>query len=70
DTPLINGTRDWPIRYRKRSRPQADVHVRLKGEGIMATGRSSDPDTLVAAAKAYIHALNKLEARRLKRKAA
>lgn len=49
---------------------QATVHVRLKGEGIMATGRSSDPDTLVAAAKAYIHALNKLEARRLKRLAA
>ncbi len=49
---------------------QADVSVRLKGEGIMAVGRSSDPDTLVAAAKAYIHALNKLEARRRKRLAA
>jgi len=46
---------------------QADVSVRLKGEGIIATGRASDPDTLVASAKAYIHALNKLEARRLKR---
>ena len=46
---------------------QAEVSVRLKGEGIMAIGRSSDPDTLVASAKAYIHALNKLEARRLKR---
>ena len=46
---------------------QAEVSVRLKGEGIMATGRASDPDTLVASAKAYIHALNKLEARRLKR---
>ncbi|MEM1037696.1 MAG: 2-isopropylmalate synthase [Pseudomonadota bacterium] len=49
---------------------QAKVTVRLKGEGIMATGQSSDPDTLVASAKAYIHALNKLEARRLKRLAA
>jgi len=49
---------------------QAEVSVRLKGEGIMAMGRSSDPDTLVASAKAYIHALNKLEARRLKRMAA
>lgn len=49
---------------------QAEVSVRLKGEGIMAMGRSSDPDTLVASAKAYIHALNKLEARRLKRLAA
>ena len=36
----------------------------------MATGRSSDPDTLVASAKAYLHALNKLEARKAKRKAA
>jgi len=49
---------------------QAEVSVRLKGEGIMAVGRASDPDTLVASAKAYIHALNKLEARRLKRMAA
>ncbi|MEM6534895.1 MAG: 2-isopropylmalate synthase [Pseudomonadota bacterium] len=49
---------------------QAEVSVRLKGEGIMATGRASDPDTLVASAKAYIYALNKLEARRLKRVAA
>lgn len=49
---------------------QAEVSVRLKGEGIMAMGRASDPDTLVASAKAYIHALNKLEARRLKKIAA
>ena len=46
---------------------QATVSVRLKGEGIMATGRSSDPDTLVASAKAYLHAVNKLEARKAKR---
>ena len=49
---------------------QAEVSVRLAGQGIMAVGRASDPDTLVASAKAYIHALNKLEARRLKRLAA
>jgi 2-isopropylmalate synthase len=49
---------------------QATVSVRLNGEGIMATGRSSDPDTLVASARAYLHAVNKLEARRAKRKAA
>lgn len=49
---------------------QAEVSVRLKGDGIMAMGRASDPDTLVASAKAYIHALNKLEARRLKKVAA
>ena len=46
---------------------QADVSVRLNGEGIMAVGRARDVDTLVASAKAYIHALNKLEARRKKR---
>ena len=49
---------------------QADVSVRLNGEGIMAVGRSHDVDTLVASAKAYIHALNKLEARRKKHMAA
>ncbi len=49
---------------------QATVSVRLSGEGIMATGRSSDPDTLVASAKAYLHALNKFEVRKAKRKAA
>ena len=49
---------------------QATVSVRLSGDGIMATGRSSDPDTLVASAKAYLHALNKYEVRKSKRKAA
>jgi 2-isopropylmalate synthase len=49
---------------------QAKVSVRLKGEGIIATGQGADTDTLVASAKAYIHALNKLEARRAKRLAA
>jgi 2-isopropylmalate synthase len=46
---------------------QAEVSVRLNEDGIVSTGRSADPDTLVASAKAYIHALNKLEARRAKR---
>lgn len=49
---------------------QAKVTVRLKGEGILATGQAADTDTLVASAKAYIHALNKLEARKAKRLAA
>ena len=49
---------------------QAKVSVRLKGEGIIATGQGADTDTLVASAKAYIHALNKLEARKAKRLAA
>ncbi len=49
---------------------QAEVSVRLSENGIVATGRSFDPDTLCASAKAYLHALNKLEARRQKRMAA
>lgn len=49
---------------------QAEVSVRLSEEGIVSTGRSADPDTLVASAKAYLHALNKLEIRRQKRIAA
>ncbi len=50
---------------------QAEVSVRLLDEdGILAFGRASDPDTLVASAKAYIHALNRLEIRRTKRLAA
>ncbi|MFC6197091.1 2-isopropylmalate synthase [Ponticaulis profundi] len=49
---------------------QAEVSVRLAEDGIVSTGRSADPDTLVASAKAYLHALNKLEIRRQKRIAA
>ncbi|ACT58180.1 2-isopropylmalate synthase [Hirschia baltica] len=45
---------------------QATVSVRLSEDGLVATGKSSDPDTLVSAAKAYIHAFNKLEIRRSK----
>jgi 2-isopropylmalate synthase len=39
---------------------QAGVTVRLTENGRSVTGRSADTDTLVAAAKAYVHALNKL----------
>jgi 2-isopropylmalate synthase len=43
---------------------QAEVSVRLSStEGKSVTGRAADPDTLVASAKAYIGALNKLEAK-------
>ncbi len=45
---------------------QATVSVRLSEDGLVATGKSADPDTLVSAAKAYIHAFNKLEIRRNK----
>ncbi len=39
---------------------QAEVSVRLEEDGRAVTGRAADPDTLVASAKAYISALNKL----------
>jgi 2-isopropylmalate synthase len=53
---------------------QATVSVRLADKvadkGLAATGKASDPDTLVASARAYVHALNKLEVRRQKARAA
>jgi len=49
---------------------QATVSVRLADDGIVSTGKASDPDTLVASARAYVHALNKLEVRRAKKLAA
>jgi 2-isopropylmalate synthase len=39
---------------------QAEVTVRLEFDGRTANGLAADCDTLVASAKAYIHALNKL----------
>jgi 2-isopropylmalate synthase len=38
--------------------------VRLSEHGRAVTSRGADPDTLVASAKAYLGALNKLMARR------
>jgi 2-isopropylmalate synthase len=43
---------------------QAEVSVRLQANGKTFTGRAADTDTLVASAKAYLSALNKLSARR------
>ena len=43
---------------------QAEVSVRLEEDGKTVTGRGADPDTLVASAKAYISAINKLAAKR------
>jgi 2-isopropylmalate synthase len=45
---------------------QAEVSVRLEDQalGKAATGRAADPDTLVASAKAYLGALNKLQVKR------
>ena len=42
---------------------QATVSVRLEEDGRIATGQSADTDTVVASARAYIHALNRLKLR-------
>ena len=42
---------------------QATVFVRLEEDGKIATGQSADTDTVVASAKAYISALNRLVTR-------
>jgi 2-isopropylmalate synthase len=39
-----------------------EVSVRLRRAGKLATGHGADTDIIVAAAKAYIHALNRLAA--------
>ena len=43
---------------------QATVSVRLEENGLIATGQSADTDTVVASARAYVHALNRLVVRR------
>jgi 2-isopropylmalate synthase len=43
---------------------QAEVSVRLSENGRSVTAKGADPDTLVASAKAYLAALNKLMVRR------
>ncbi len=45
---------------------QATVSVRLEEAGKIVTGQSSDTDTVVASAKAYVNALNNLLVRRKK----
>ena len=47
---------------------QAEVSVRLAENGRSVTAKGADPDTLVASAKAYLGALNKLMSRRRKRR--
>ena len=42
---------------------QAEVSVRLQEDGRIATGKGADTDTLVASARAYVSALNKLALR-------
>ena len=43
---------------------QAEVSVRLSEKGDVVAGKGADPDTLVASARAYVAALNKVMARR------
>jgi 2-isopropylmalate synthase len=43
---------------------QAEVTVRLEEDGKTVNGQGTDADTLVASARAYIHALNKLMVKR------
>ena len=43
---------------------QAEVSVRLTENGRTVAGRAADADTLVASAKAYVAALNRLRAKR------
>jgi len=45
---------------------QAEVSVRLSESGRSFTAKGADPDTLVASAKAYVSALNKLTSKRNK----
>jgi 2-isopropylmalate synthase len=45
---------------------QAQVSVRLEADGRTVTGRGADTDTMVAAAYAYVNALNKLVLKRQK----
>jgi len=47
---------------------QATVTVRMEEDGKIVTGLSSDTDTVVASAKAYVNALNNLIVRREKTK--
>jgi 2-isopropylmalate synthase len=43
---------------------QAEVSVRIAENGRTVFGRAADTDTLVASAKAYVAALNKLAVKR------
>ncbi len=45
---------------------QAKTTVRLSEDGKMVDGQGADTDTIVASARAYVHALNKLMVKRLR----
>jgi 2-isopropylmalate synthase len=64
---LVPGTSDTELKLyqvhavTRGTDAQAEVSVRLEREGKLVTGLGADVDSLVASAKAYINALNKLE---------
>ena len=43
---------------------QGEVTVRLEEDGLVALGQGSDPDIIVASAKAYLNGMNRLESMR------
>jgi 2-isopropylmalate synthase len=45
---------------------QAKTTVRLEEAGKMVDGQGADTDTIVSAARAYVHALNKLMVKRVR----
>lgn len=45
---------------------QAEVSVRIEEDGALANGQASDTDIVVASAKAFVRALNKIEYRKQK----
>ncbi len=45
---------------------QATVSVRMEEDGKLVIGQSADTDTVVASARAYVNALNKLVVKRLR----
>ena len=60
---MLNAARQSEVLLAHLCAENALVTVRLSRDGSSVTGRGADPDTLVASAKAYLVALNKLIAR-------
>ena len=54
--------------YQVHAVTQVEVSVRLSEAGRSVTAKGADPDTLVASAKAYLGALNRLMVKRQKGK--
>ena len=50
--------------HRRHRRAGARVTVRLEEGGKLVDGQGADADTIVASARAYVHALNKLLVKR------